>query len=66
MRPLLLAFAIFTALLPLLAPGPAHAGRDRPPAYFHRWARVEVFDRTAGPINITGRPSSRATPPTMA
>lgn len=44
MRPLLLSLAIFTGLLPLLA----HAGRDTPPPYFHRWARVEVFDRTAG------------------
>ncbi len=48
MRPLLLSIAIFAGLLPLLAPGPAHAGRDHPPAYFQRWAKVEIFDRTAG------------------
>jgi hypothetical protein len=48
MRPLLLPIAILAGLLPLLAPGPAHAGRDHPPFYFHRWAKVEIFDRTAG------------------
>ena len=48
MRPLLQSIAIFAGLLPLLAPGPALAGRDRSPSYIHRWAKVEIFDRTAG------------------
>jgi hypothetical protein len=48
MRPLLLSIAILAGLLPLLAPGVAHAGREHPPSYIHRWAGIEIFDRTAG------------------
>lgn len=48
MRPLLLPIAILAGLLPFLAPGPAQAGRDHAPSYIHRWARIEIFDRTAG------------------
>jgi hypothetical protein len=40
--------ALFAALCYLSTPGPADAGRDYAPAYIHRLARVEVFDRTAG------------------
>lgn len=48
MRPPLLFLAIFAGLLPFLAPGSAHAGRDHAPSYIQRWARIEIFDRTAG------------------
>lgn len=48
MRPLLLPIAILAGLLSFLAPGPAHAGLDHAPSYIHRWASVEIFDRTAG------------------
>lgn len=48
MRPFLLSLAILAGLLTFLAPGSAGASRDRAPAYIQRWAKVEVFDRTAG------------------
>lgn len=48
MRPLTLFLAMIVGSLPFLAPSPAHAGHDHAPSYFHRWARVEIFDRTAG------------------
>ncbi|HEY0683624.1 MAG TPA: hypothetical protein VGD45_14925 [Steroidobacter sp.] len=41
-------FSLFMALLAAALPWQAHAGRDYAPPYMHRWAKVEVFDRTAG------------------
>ncbi|MDY6947545.1 MAG: hypothetical protein SXG53_17685 [Pseudomonadota bacterium] len=57
MHPLPLLIAILAGLLPLLAPGTAHAGRDHAPAYIHRWAWLEIFDRSAGhalPVYVHG------------
>ena len=45
MRPPALFFILLAGLLPLLAPGETLADRD---SYIHRWASVEVIDRTSG------------------
>jgi len=42
------SIAMFAAVLHLSMSSLALAGRDLAPAYIHRLARVEVFDRTAG------------------
>lgn len=64
MRPFLLWFAalprmLLPVLVPfslsLLSPSVAQAGPGHPPAYIHRWAEMEVFDRTAGhplPVHV--------------
>lgn len=44
MRP----FSLLLLILATALPWQAQASHDRAPAYIHRWARVEVFDRTAG------------------
>ncbi|MBM0105091.1 hypothetical protein JM946_10035 [Steroidobacter sp. S1-65] len=44
MRP----FSLLMLTLATVLPWQAQASHDRAPAYIHRWARVEVFDRTAG------------------
>lgn len=41
-------FSLLVAMFATVLPWQAQAGRDHAPSYIHRWARVEVFDRTAG------------------